>query len=112
MEQTELRLNLLTLWEDVREELGMDRRAVAVTPVIFETSGGVRTIGASDVMKATITVLERHGFVGTEEVAEREALMERDERADQGFYNGPEDVVEHNEWEDEGPEPVRAGDVW
>jgi hypothetical protein len=51
-------------------------------------------------------------LLSDEEVAEREALMERDELADKGSEDEPENVIEHNEWEDEGPEPVRAGDVW
>jgi hypothetical protein len=50
-------------------------------------------------------------LLSDEEVAEREALMERDELADKGSEDEPENVIEHNEWEDEGPEPVRAGDV-
>jgi hypothetical protein len=64
------RLNLLELWKDVLEELGTDRKAVAMTPVIFETSNGLRTVNASEIMRATVTVLERHGFVGTERVKE------------------------------------------
>jgi hypothetical protein len=47
-----------------------------------------------------------------EEVAERQAEMERIELADAGFYDAEPAVAEHNEWEDEGPEPIRPGDVW
>jgi hypothetical protein len=47
-----------------------------------------------------------------EEVAERQFEMERIELADAGFYDPDLEVVEHNEWEPEGPEPIRPGDVW
>jgi hypothetical protein len=51
-------------------------------------------------------------LLSDEEVAEREALQERDVLADTGFFDEPENVTEHNEWEPEGPEPLRPGDVW
>jgi hypothetical protein len=38
--------------------------------------------------------------------------MEQAELADAGYYEEPENVAEHNEWEPEGPEPVCPGDVW
>jgi hypothetical protein len=47
-----------------------------------------------------------------EEVADREAENERIELAEAGFYDPEPEVIEHNEWEDEGPEPIRPGDVW
>jgi hypothetical protein len=37
-----------------------------MTPVIFDGPNGIQTVEASRIMRATITVLERHGFVGTE----------------------------------------------
>jgi hypothetical protein len=46
------------------------------------------------------------------EIAEREAETERIELADAGFYDSEPEIVEHNEWEDEGPEPIREGDRW
>jgi hypothetical protein len=54
-------------------------------------------------------------IIGTytdEEISEREAELERVELADAGFYDPEPAAVEHNEWEAEGPEPVRPGDVW
>jgi hypothetical protein len=62
----EYRLNLKELWDEVRDELGVGRRKTAMTPVIFAADGQVRSCTASDVMVATLAVLERHGFVGTE----------------------------------------------